>query len=452
MNLDNCFNLLYNIEVDLSTERMKDMNILIKDIRALLPDGDGFSVKNTSVCISGNKITGVGDVPEDFIPEKIIPGKDRLLIPGLSNCHTHAYMSLFRNIADDLAFDDWLFGNILPLEDRITKEDGLWGNLLACIEMLRTGTTAYMDMGTFTCIAPEAAKMTGIRTVVSRGLVGEGRNEAGRVRLEAARAEMERYADEPLVSFALAPHAIYTCDSEYLKIVSEEAKRLGVPINIHLSESKKEYDDSVASYGKTPTAYLDSLGLFENKTIAAHCVWMTDEDCDIFARNGVYAVHDPKSNFKLANGISPFRKMKERGVRVCVGTDSAASNNTLNMFSEMNFISLIHKGVNSDCLAASATQVLKCAVETGAEALGTGGGRIEAGRTADLVVMNLNYPSMRPANNYVSALAYSASGYEVETVIVNGDIVLENGKCTKIDEEEVYYNVEKITERLRNGK
>lgn len=428
------------------------MNIRIKNILALLPNGKEYKTQVTDVYVSGDSIASVGTAPENFVAEKTVDGSGKLLIPGLCNAHTHAYMNIYRNIADDLKFSDWLFSNIYPMEENTVAEDAYWGNALACMEMLRTGTTVYNDMHVFTNVSPVAASEAGMRAVVSRGLVGEGDNEAGRIRLEAAKAEIEKYKDDPLVTFMLAPHAIYSCDGEYMKTVFKEAKRLGVGIHTHLSESKDEVSNALEKYGMTPVEYFDSVGMFENNTIAAHCVYLTDNDIDILARKGVYVAHNPKSNLKLANGIARIPEMLRRGVKVCIGTDGAASNNSLNMFSEMNFAALIHKGNEHDALAFSSTEVLRSATEIGYLAVGIDAGRIEAGKKADLVIIDLDRPTMHPFNNYISALTYSASGYEVETVIVNGEIVLENGHCTRLDEEKIYFNVEKVAERMRNLK
>lgn len=425
------------------------VQIAIRGAKALLLKNGIFAAEDTDIYITDTKISGVGQVPKGFVADKIIDGRDRLVIPGLINAHTHSYMSLFRNAADDMAFNDWLFGHILPMEDRLLPEDMYWGTLLGCLEMIRTGTTCFIDMSIDIGAIKKATDEAGIRAVLSRGLVGQGNDEGGSRRLQENLAAYLENENEK-VTFCLGPHAPYSCDPAYLKIVMAAAEKHGLGMHIHLSESAKEVADVEKEHGCTPIELMDRIGLFDYPTIAAHCVYATEHDMEIMAEKGMTVATNPKSNLKLANGGAPLVKMQQMGVNIAIGTDGAASNNTLNMFGDMNYAALLHKGLNCDPLAISAQDVLHFATVNAAKAAGLAGeiGEIKAGMRADLVLMNLNEPQFRPYNNIASSLVYSANGSEAETVIVNGDILMENREMKTLDAEKIYYHCGKIMERV----
>jgi len=427
------------------------MKILIRNTDCLIYENNDFVVKRADVCIEGESIASVGSVPENFTPERVIDGSGKLLIPGLVNAHTHAYMVVFRNSADDLMFNDWLFGKILPMEDKLEVNDSYWGTMLGICEMIRTGTTCYLDMYISGNENARAVYDSGIRAVLSRGLVGQGNDEGGARRLREAVDEISQWSGMGggRLSFMLAPHAPYTCDPEYIKIVIEAAKKLGVGINTHLCEGRVEIKEIYEKYGCSPIRLMEKTGLFGLKTVAAHCVHLTDEDIEILADNKVSVATNPVSNLKLANGVAPVPKLLKAGVNVCLGTDGAASNNTLNLFRELSMLTLIHKGVNEDSLAVSAKEGIKIATVNGAAALGLDYiGQIKAGMKADLALIDLSAINMLPNNNPVAALAYSANGSEVQTVIVNGTILMENRELKGIDEERIRFEVERIAKRI----
>ena len=394
------------------------MNYHFKDILAVLPKDDGYEVRQTNVYVTDDIISGIDTMPEDFKADRTFDGKNKLLSVGLVNAHNHAYMSVFRNSADDVLFEEWLFKKILPKEDLLTQDDLYWGTQLSCLEMLKSGTTSFLDMHISKNVVPKAVIDVGMRAVISKGIVGSGTAEYGMTRIADAKEEMENYKDNRLVSFMFGPHAIYTCDGEYLKIVTEEARKMGVGLHIHLDEAPNEHRETLEKYGMTPTEYLDSLGVFDVKTICAHCVQLTDSDIEILARKGVSVGANPVSNLKLANGVAPIKKMLEKGVNVALGTDGPGSNNGQNMFREMNFHSLLHKGLNHDAVAVSAAETYKCATINGAKALSLDNcGELKVGKKADLFVMDINQPQFYPRNNMLGALCYSARGTEIETVI-----------------------------------
>ncbi len=414
------------------------MNLLIKNI--ILPDGDAY--KYSDIYVSDDTIVAIGSAPENFVADETIEGEGRLAIPAFVNAHTHAYMSVLRNAADDLPFMQWLFEGVMPREEKLNNEQAYWGSLLACAEMIKRGCGTFCDMHLFPGASAKAAVKSGMRAVVSRGLTG---SDGGQRRLDEQYAEIEEWKDYKNISFMLAPHAIYTCDKEFLLKVSGEAKRLGLGLNIHLSESKAEFNDCMRDNGCTPTEYCDSLGLFENKTLAAHCVQLTENDISILAKRGVSVASNPKSNLKLGNGIAPIYQLDQAGVNVCIGTDSAASNNSLNMFSELNYMTLLHKGTNYDSTAIPAKKALDFATVNGAKALGYDNlGKLEVGYIADIALLDTNVPQMVPLRNYYAAVCYCCDGSETDTLILDGKVVMKNKKLLTIDEEELYYNINKI--------
>lgn len=426
------------------------MGIVLKNISAILPDKDKDEVKETSIYIEGDRIAAIGEKPEGFTEDKVIDGRDKLVIPGLINCHTHSYMAFMRNVADDLSFMDWLFGTIDPIEQQMTDEDTYWGACLAIIEMMKSGTTCFNDMQMNIHQTTRAVKESGMRAVICRGLVGSGNDEAGQIRLKQAYEERDAVRDCDRLSFALGPHAPYTCDDGFMRIVSEEAKKNHMRIHVHLSESVSEIEQIREKYGCTPIEMADKNGLFDVPAIAAHCVQATDSDIDILKEKGVSVVTNPASNMKLGNGFAPVAKMLEKGVNVCLGTDGAASNNSLNMFHELSLLTLIHKGVNKTPQCISAREGFRIATINGAKALGLEKeiGTIEAGKKADLAILNLNTPSLTPRNNLIAGLSYSANGSEVETVIIDGKITMEDRKILTMDEELVYKKVNEIITRM----
>lgn len=426
------------------------MGIVLKNILALLPEGDRDVIHKTDIYIEGSRIASIGKKPEGFSEDKVIDGKDRLAIPGLVNCHTHSYMSFMRNVADDLSFMDWLFGTIDPIEQKMTDEDTYWGACLAIIEMMKSGTTCFNDMQMNIHQTTRAVKESGMRAVISRGLVGSGSDEAGQIRLRQAYEERDAAADCDRLTFMLGPHAPYTCDDGFMRIVSEEAKKNNMRIHVHLSESESEIEQIKEKYHCTPIEMAEKNGLFDVPAVAAHCVQITENDMDILKRKDVSVVTNPASNMKLGNGFAPVPEMLEKGINVCIGTDGAASNNSLNLFHEMSLLALIHKGVKRTPQCISAGETIRIATINGARALGLEReiGSLEEGKKADIAVLNLNTASLTPRNNLIAGLSYSANGSEVDTVIINGQVTMENRKILTMDEELVYRKINEIIVRM----
>ncbi len=437
------------------------MDILIKSGLALLFDGQTFELKQKDIYIEGNEIREVAEPGSAAAPEgvKVIDAQGKLVMPGLINAHTHAYMSLFRNYADDQAFWDWLSA-VQEVEEQMTEEDCYWGTLLNCAEMIQTGTTCFVDMNIKTAkkgktSGPEsscsgAANDAGMRAVITRGLSGAANDEDSLIKFGRTMDEIETFRGNDRIKFWFGPHAPYSCMADYLQKLTAKAKELGVGITIHLSESESEVENMQNEHGVTPIRYVADLGLFEVPTIAAHCVQATSDDIQLMKEKNVSVALNPKSNMKLGNGFMPAEEFLEAGVNICLGTDGCGSNNTQNMFSEMNMAALIYKGANRKAQCISAEDVLKFATVNGAKAIGMEGklGIIKEGALADLIILDINEPQFYPSTNIISGLVYSATGREVETVIIDGEIVMEKNELKTIDLNRVYSECEHIADRL----
>ena len=426
------------------------MKTIIENVRAVVPMGREFLVRTCDICIEGGVITAMDGVDKRGA-SRVINGRGKLAIPGLVNAHTHAYMTLFRNSADDLPFQKWLFDRILPMEDRLQKGDCYWTTLLGVCEMLHTGTTAFLDMYIIPDDTCRAVAESGIRAVISRGLVGEDRHDAGGLRrIREARQDFDAYraAADGRIGFMLAPHAPYTCGPDYIRFIAETAAEMDVGIHTHIAESVGEIETIREKYGCTPVEYLEKNGLFTRRTAAAHCVYLQKDDYRILRENGVSVLTNPSSNMKLGNGFAPVAELLEAGVNVAVGTDSAASNNTLNMFHELNLLSLIHKGTHKDAVTITSAEAFYAATAAGAEALGIPAGALAVGKKADVVLLDLSRPQLNPPTDPVSSLCFSANGSEVDTVLVDGKVLVEKGRLTTIDEERVIYESNRIYKRV----
>lgn len=425
------------------------MRILLKNADIITMNSNRDVLKNTNIGIEDTTIKFIGDIEEGFTPDETINCKGKVVMPGLCNSHTHIPMSLLRNYANDLPLFQWLSEKIWPIEDKFTSEHVYWGSMLSIAEMIKGGTTAFADMYFFMEDMAKAVEETGIRGVLSRGLMGESAN--GDVRFDELRNLHKNYmnAADGRITIMAGPHAPYTCSDDYLKSVMCLAEEINVPIHIHLSESKGEVEDSIKKYGKSPIEHMEELGLFKFKTLAAHCVHLSENDIDILAKYNVSVANNPGSNLKLGNGFAPVKTLLDKGVNVALGTDGASSNNNQNMFEEMNLASIINKSLCNDTTVIPAMKSIEMATLNGAKAMGLKSqGAIEVGNKADIIAVDFHKPHLYPKLDMVSSIVYSAQASDVSDVIVNGKILMENYELKTIDLENVIYNVEKITKNL----
>ena len=426
--------------------------MIIKNTSVLRHNGD---VQSADIIIEDDRIGFVGrvvngNVLADHVKNlKVIDGKGKLAVPGLINAHTHASMTLLRSFADDKKLMDWLQEDIWPIEAKMTREDIYCGAALAAVEMIRSGTTAFADM--YGPCMDEVAKVVdeaGIRGVLSRGLIGIN---DGYKKL-AENVELFKNFHNTAngrITVMMGPHAIYTCPPEYLKKVAEAAQELGAEIHIHMNETLDEINQCIKNYGKRPFEVVNETGLFETGTLAAHCVHLSDEEINIIKEKKIRVAHNPGSNMKLASGVAPIPRLIDEGVVVALGTDGASSNNNLDMLEEIKLAALLHKVNNLDPLAIPAVTAFKLGTENGAEAIGLKDiGRIEKDYKADIVLYDMKNVEWQPRYNPMSLLVYSANSSSVDTVIVDGKILMERGELKTLDEEKIIFNFNQCFRRL----
>lgn len=430
------------------------MNILIKDISLLTMRKEKETMENTNIYIEEDRIKYIGELKEEFKVDKVIDGKRKVALPGLINGHTHIGMSLLRNYADDLPLHEWLTQKIWPIEAKLTAEDVYWGSMLSIVEMIRSGVTCFADMYFFMEEVGRAIEESGIRGVLSRGTIEEDDVSLNEEKIEYTR---NLYRDwhgraDGRIKVMVAPHAPYTCSPEYLKELMALAEELNTEIHIHLSETKKEVKDSFKEHNKSPIKHVYDLGLFNYPTLAAHCVHVSSEDIEILKEKNVQVVNNPTSNLKLASGFAPVEEMLNKGVNVALGTDGSSSNNNLNMFEEIHLASIINKAVNKSATSIPAITALEMATINGAKALFWDDeiGSLEVGKKADLILVDMDKPHFYPIHNIISALAYTAQASDIETVIVNGQILMEGYELKTLDEEKIIFETEKSSQDLIN--
>lgn len=432
------------------------MNILIKDIDVITGDEHVKFVKKGYIGIADGRIIFVEssfDKLECIKAEKVIDGRHMLAMPGLVNAHTHCGMTILRNSADDLGLEDWLFNRIFPLESRLEEEDVYWGTLLGIAEMLKSGTTAFADMYLHMEAVARAVLESGIRANLSKSPLEFDR--CGKRAVDNSKGCYEYFRKwngkgNGRIKVYLEVHSAYLYDEERLKDAAGLARQCGTGIHIHILETARERKESIERYGMDPVEICHKCGIFDVPVIAAHCVHLSDENIRMLEEYGVNAVHNPSSNLKLGSGIARVPLMLDSGINVAIGTDGAASNNNLNMFEEMHLTALLHKGVNQDPQLMNAEQVVRMATANGAKAIGFGEdtGLIKKGMKADLILIDTDKLHLYPMNDPVSAAVYSVQGSDVDTVIIDGEIVMEKRELKTIDEERVKYNVKKVYEKL----
>ena len=359
--------------------------------------------------------------------EFIIDGDGAIALPGLVNTHTHAAMTLLRGYADDMILQDWLTQKIWPLEAHLTGDDVYQGTRLACLEMIRSGTTAFNDMYFFMDDAARAVDESGIRAVLSYGFIDLFSEEKRETECKATEnlAAQVRSLNNPRIKAAAGPHAIYTVSREGLQWCAEFAHEQKIGIHIHLSETEGEVNDCIARYGKRPGSLLDECGILTPRTVAAHCCWLDEAECSLLGSRGVHVSHNPASNMKLAtHRAMPCHWLSNAGANVCLGTDGCASNNNLDMFEECKIAALLQKFYWNDPTVLPAQEALSMATVNGAKALGFGTGKLLIGAPADIVLVTTHTVCNTPLHHARSNLVYSCNGGAVETTICDGKVLM----------------------------
>jgi 5-methylthioadenosine/S-adenosylhomocysteine deaminase len=359
--------------------------------------------------------------------EFIIDGDGAIALPGLVNTHTHSAMTLLRGYADDMFLQEWLSQKIWPLEAHLTGDDVYHGTRLACLEMIKTGTTAFKDMYFFMGDACRAVEEMGIRAVLAHGFIDlfDAEKREREIKATEEFCAQVRHLDNPRIRAAVGPHAVYTVSPESLTWLAGYSSENKIGIHIHLSETEKEVSDCVAQNGMRPPALLDSCGILTPRTVAAHCCWLNKTECRLFAKRGVHVSHNPTSNMKLAtNRAMPYHWLKEAGVNVCLGTDGCASNNNLDMFEEMKAAALLQKFYWNNPTLLPAPEALLMATAAGSRALGFGSGTLAAGAPADIILVSADSACNVPIHNPTSNIVYSCSGPSVKTVLCSGKVLM----------------------------
>jgi 5-methylthioadenosine/S-adenosylhomocysteine deaminase len=426
------------------------MNLLIRQATLVTVNARDDVLEHADLAIAGEKIVGVGSAPEGFVPDRVLDGSDRIVLPGLVNTHTHLSMTLMRNYADDLAFWPWLLERVKPLEDHLVPEDVRIGARLGIAEMIRGGTTCFHDMYFHLDGVADEVANAGLRGRLCGALFGN--SAQGEALLAAAVGVHERWHGkaEGRVTVGLGPHSPYLCSPGYLREIVGEAERLQCGLHIHVAETEREVAEGRERHGVTPVQHLAGLGCFRVPTVAAHGIFVDEADRQLLREGRVSVAHNPGSNLKLANGIAPVQALLDDGVNVSLGTDGAASNNNLNLFEEMHLAALLQKWLRRDAEALPARQALRMATINGAAALRLDAeiGSLEVGKQADVVVIDAAQPHLAPRHDPIALLVYSAQAADVCMVIVNGRILLEDRKLTTIDGESLLAHASEQTRQM----
>ncbi|MCL6544897.1 MAG: amidohydrolase [Bryobacteraceae bacterium] len=417
--------------------------------RRVLEDG--------AVVVRGERIVAVGrraDLERSYRAARRIHVSEAVIAPGLINAHTHAPMSLLRGLADDVALQDWLEKYVFPVEAKFVSPDFVRaGTRLACLEMALGGVTTFADMYYYEDAVAEATRECGLRGVLGETILNFPAPDAADFQqaLDYTERFVRRFQGDPLIVPAVAPHALYTNSEESLRASRALANRYGVPLLTHLAETRQEWDQAMARFGKSPVAVYEQLGLFEGPTVTAHCVWLEELDLRILSRRGVGVAHCPSSNMKLASGVAPVTKMLAAGIPVGLGTDGpGGSNNDFNLFEEMDLAAKLQKVSTGDPRALPAIQAVEMATITGARALGMDReiGSLEPGKRADLILIRLDAAHAVPLFDLYSQLVYALKASDVEHVMVNGRLIVHSGRMLTLNSRAVLLEARRLQSRI----
>ena len=423
------------------------MSILFKNVKLL--EEYGYADSTVNVLTDGKYIKYVGKEMPAEAAEKTVEGNGNLLMPGFYNTHCHSAMTLFRGYGDDLPLQRWLNEKIFPAEDRLNEERVYTGSMIAIAEMIRNGVVSFSDMYFFLDETARAVEETGIKANLSRSIVSFDKDadfsKDSRV-LESIDVFNRWHGKaDGRIKIDMSLHAEYSNVEGCFRYVADLTKEMNTGFQIHVSETESEHREGIERRGMTPMRFLESCGVLEVPVTAAHCVYVTDDDIKLMAEKGVSVAHNPVSNLKLGSGVMPYKKMREAGVNITLGTDGVASNNRLSILRELQFATLIHKGVERDPAVTLASDMIRCATKNGALAQGREDcGEIKAGYKADLILIDMNAINNIPAYSIDSAVCYSANDDNVIMTVCDGNILYENGSYTTIDEEYLKHNAKKV--------
>jgi 5-methylthioadenosine/S-adenosylhomocysteine deaminase len=416
-----------------------------------------FSIwENGAIAVKDGAIIGIGDTEEfakKFTASQIIDATGKLVLPGLINTHTHSPMTIFRGYADDLHLKEWLYDHIFPIESEfVTPENVRTGTRLAIAEMLLSGTTTFNDMYYYVDEMAKVVDQVGVRAVLTESLIDFSvpNSPSPEHALKVSEDLINKWAHHPLITIGVSAHAPYTTSPEVIKKGKELADKYNLPFNIHVAETRGEYDLTQKEFGMTPVQFLDSIGVLGSNVIAAHSVHLTPEDIEIFARRGVGVAHNPQCNMKLASGVAPVPAFLRAGVKVGIGTDGVASNNDLDLFDEVRSAAFIHKLNSNNPTVLDARTALEMVTIGGARVLRMEDkiGSLEAGKRADIIILDLNQPHAHPVYNIYSLIIYSLRGSDVETVMVDGRLMVQDRKLVTLDLDRLYDKVDALARQI----
>jgi 5-methylthioadenosine/S-adenosylhomocysteine deaminase len=425
--------------------------MLFKDITIL---DDNLNVQTgMNLVTSEDKITYIGkDLPDNYEGD-IYNGKNKVILPGFFNTHCHIPMTLLRGYGEGLPLQKWLFEKMFPFEAKLTSKDCYWGSMLGAMEMIKSGVVSYTDMYFNIEDIVLATKESGLKANISHGTSGSGEvlkfKDSASYKDTQRMIEMLKLEKNDAIKIDMGLHAEYTSDESMVRQVAEYAKENNLIVHTHVSETQSEHQNAKEKHGLSPLGYLEKCGLLENPLIAAHCVWIEDEDFNIIKRNKVTPIHCISSNLKLGSGFAPIKKMMDMGIQIGIGTDGASSNNNLNMLEEIHLASLVNKGVNKDPIFMAPKEIIKLSTLNGALSQGRmDTGSIKVGNKADIIVFDMDKGHLQPVFDVLANIVYSASADDICLTMIDGKVVYKDGEFANIDSEKVIFESNKIKDRI----
>lgn len=443
---------------ELSPKKLKPIKmLLVKAEQIITQNKKRQIIKNGAIVIEKDLIKDIGPAEEISKKyknkiKKTIKMDRGAAMPGLINTHTHLAMSLLRGYSDDLPLEKWWFEKIYPIESKFTKEDIYIGSLLGGMEMIKSGTTTFVDFYYFIDETAKATEQLGLRANLGIAVLDVETfafKNAGQI-LAEAEIIIKKYQKNPLIQISLAPHMFQTLSLDSYIKCQQLARKYGILLQTHLAETEAEINFCLEKYGKRPAQLLAENKILDKKSLVAHCCHLNNEDIQALSSNSVNISHCPISNQKLSSGAMPLSKLLEAGINISLGTDGASSNNNLDMFEEMKFAALKHKLTEKNPIVADAQTILDMATINGAEAIGKEKelGSLEIGKKADIIILDFNQPHLAPLHNVISSLVYSANGADVKTVIINGKVIMENRKILLINEQKILEKIKRKYEKF----